>query len=134
MEDIFVARLMSTDVVTVRPGTPVGRAAESLLDHHIGSLVVVDEESHPRGILTNTDFVRVVADSDANTETTVGAYMSTDVVATGAQTPIREAADMMLTNGIHHLPVVDDHEGLIGMLSTTDLTAYLSDVESPSPD
>jgi len=36
------------------------------------------------------------------------------------------------TRDVQHLPVVDDEEGVIGMISATDLTAYLSAVEEPS--
>jgi len=133
MEDIFVARLMSAGVVSVSPETLVEDAADELLDREIGSLVVTDEDNHIEGILTSTDFVRIVAESKPKAETTVQRYMSDKVVTVGAQDSIRDAADKMLTYGIHHLPVVDDAEGVIGMLSTTDLTAYLSDVEQPSP-
>jgi CBS domain-containing protein len=55
------------------------------------------------------------------------------VITAEAQDPIRDAADKMITYKIHHLPVVDDSEGVIGMLSTADLTAYISEVEKPSP-
>jgi CBS domain-containing protein len=133
MDDIFVARLMSTDVVTVTPDTLVEDAADTLRTHNIGSLVVVDESNHLEGILTSTDFVHIVAESDPKAETTVERYMTDEVVTASAQESIRDAADRLITYSIHHLPVVDDSEGVIGMLSTTDLTAYLSDVEQPSP-
>jgi CBS-domain-containing membrane protein len=32
----------------------------------------------------------------------------------------------MMTHGVHHLPVVDERRGVVGILSTMDLTAYLS--------
>lgn len=133
MDDIFVARLMSPDVITVTPDTFVEDAADTLREHNIGSLVVVDEDNHLQGILTSTDFVHIVAESNPKAETTVERYMTTEVVTAGAQDPIRDAADKMITYKIHHLPVVDGSEGVIGMLSTTDLTAYLSDVKQPSP-
>ncbi|MFC7135219.1 MULTISPECIES: CBS domain-containing protein [Salinibaculum] len=133
MEDIFVARLMSSGVVSVTPDTLVEDAAERLLDKQIGSLVVVDEDNHLEGILTSTDFVRIVAKSKPKAETTVERYMTDRVVTVEAQDSIRDAADKMITYNIHHLPVVDETEGVIGMLSTTDLTAYLSYVEQPSP-
>ena len=133
MEDIFVARLMSSGVVSVTPDTLVEDAANTLLDKQIGSLVVVDEDNHIEGILTSTDFVRIVRDSKPKAKTTVERYMTDQVVTVEAQDSIRDAADKMITYNIHHLPVVDDEEGVIGMLSTTDLTAYLSDVEQPSP-
>ncbi|PSP92352.1 histidine kinase [Halobacteriales archaeon QS_4_66_20] len=133
MQDIFVARLMSSGVVTVTPDTLVEDAAELLLEEGIGSLVVVDEDNQLAGILTSTDFVRIVRDSEPKAETTVERYMTEGVVTAEAGEPIREAADRLITYEIHHLPVVDEEEGVIGMLSTTDLAAYFSDVQKPSP-
>jgi CBS domain-containing protein len=133
MDDIFVARLMNSDLQTVGPDTLVEDAADRMQDHEIGSLVVVDENGKLMGILTTTDFVDIVARSKPKAETTVERYMTTDVVTTGAQTTIQEAADVMLEHGFHHLPVVDDDGGVIGMISTTDLAAYLSTVQTPSP-
>jgi len=133
MDDIFVARLMSSDVVTVTPDTLVADAADILLDEEIGSLVVVDDDNGIEGILTSTDFVRIVRDSQPKAETTVERYMTGEVVTAEAGESIRDAADRLITYSIHHLPVADDEEGVIGMLSTTDLAAYLSDVQKPSP-
>lgn len=133
MEDIFVGRLMSSDVVTVTPETLVEEAAATLLEERIGSVVVVDDDNQVEGILTSTDFVRIVANCDPKDQTTVGEHMSGEVVTVGAQDDVQEAANRFVTYRIHHLPVVDDEEGLIGILSTTDLTAYLSDVEQPTP-
>ena len=133
MQDIFVGRLMSSGVVTVTPDTRVEDAAELLLEEGIGSLIVVDGDNQLAGILTSTDFVRIVRDSEPKAETTVERYMTEGVVTAEAGEPIREAADRLITYGIHHLPVVDEEEGVIGMLSTTDLAAYFSDVQKPSP-
>ncbi|QLH83278.1 CBS domain-containing protein [Halosimplex pelagicum] len=133
MEDIFVARLMSSDLQTVGPDTLVEDAAEQMRDNGVGSLVVVDEDNQLLGILTTTDFVDIVAKSKPKAQTTVERYMTTDVITTSAQTSIVDAADLMIEHGIHHLPVVDDEEGVIGIVSTTDLTGYISSVQTPSP-
>jgi len=131
MDDIFVARLMTTDVHTVTPDTLVEDAARDLIENEIGSLAVVDGEGRVAGILTSTDFVHIVAESKPKAETTVQRYMTTTVVTGDAQDSIAEAAQTMLTNGIHHLPIADDDGHLVGMLSTTDLAAYLSEEERP---
>jgi len=133
MDDIFVGRLMSTGIVTVSPNTPVETAAQTLLDENISSVVVVDDENQPEGILTSTDFVRIVSEGDPNDETTVGDHMTKEIVSASVQDPIRDAADKMVTYHIHHLPVVDKTEGVVGMLSTTDLAAYFSEVEQAPP-
>jgi CBS domain-containing protein len=124
---------MSSDVKAVAPDTLVEDAAAVMQDNGVGSLVVVDDDNHLVGILTSTDFVDIVAKSKPKAETTVERYMTTDVVTTTAQTSIRDVADEMLEHGFHHVPVVDDEAGVIGMISTTDLTAYLSRAEKPSP-
>ena len=131
MDDIFVGRVMSTDLRTVGPDTLVEDAAEQMLEEGVGSVLVVDESNHLEGILTTTDFVRIVANSQPKAQTTVTRYMSTDVITTTAGTPIHEVAEVMLDAGIHHVPVVDDEEGVIGIVTTTDLAAYLSHVEPP---
>jgi len=121
---------MSSPVETVAPETPVQQAATVLLDRDIGSVVVVDDDNGLVGILTTTDFVRITAD-DTATEATVADYMTTDVVTATANGSIVDVAETMVDNGFHHLPVVDDEAGVIGMVTTTDLTAYLSTAESP---
>jgi len=133
MDDIFVGRLMSDSIHTVTPDTLVADAADLMRDNSIGSVVVVDENGHLEGILTNTDFVTIVAKSKPKAETTVERYMTTDVVTTTVQESIRDVADAMLEHGFHHMPVVDDDDNVIGMITTTDLASYISTVQTPSP-
>ena len=132
MEDIYVAQLMSTDLVTATPETLVEGAARLLMDNDIGSLPIVDGDDLV-GILTTTDFVTVVAHSEPKAETTVERYMTTDLVTTTAQVSVRDAADYMMANDCHHLPVVEESGRLIGMISSADLAAYISHEVVPSP-
>ncbi|QDX41667.1 CBS domain-containing protein [Salarchaeum sp. JOR-1] len=126
MEDIFVGRVMSAPIQTVTPDTPVEEAASVMRDNDISSVVVVDEENGLAGILTATDFVTIAADGAITRDDPVSKYMSTDLVTVTADEPIVDAADTLIEHGIHHVPVVDDTAGVIGMISTTDITAYLS--------
>lgn len=128
MDDIYVARLMSSPLTTVTPDTLVEDAASVMLEEDIGSLVVTDEDGNPEGILTTTDFVTIVSKSQPKAETTVATYMTSDLFTTTAQTPVQEVTDMMVENGIHHVPVVDPEEGVIGIVTTTDMTAYVSNL------
>lgn len=133
MDDIFVAQLMTTSLKTVSPDTLVEEAANIMMDEDIGSVLVVDDDGSLEGILTTTDFVSIVANQHPKDETPVSAYMTSDVVTCEAGEDIRDAADRMITYSIHHLPVVDEEEGLIGIVTTTDLAVYLSNVQTPSP-
>jgi CBS domain-containing protein len=129
MDDILVGRVMTSEAITVHPDTFVEEAASLLLEEGIGSLIVVDDDGRLEGILTTTDFVHIVAASKPKAQTTVERYMSTDVITASAQDAITDVADVMIEQGIHHLPVVDDDGGVIGIVSTTDLTKYISGLQ-----
>lgn len=130
IKDIPVDRLMSADLVTVTPETPIVEAGDMLTEHGIGSLMVVNAEDELVGILTSTDFVEMVTSGASTAETTVADRMSTDVITVGVDDSIRDAAAKMVSTDIQHLPVVNEDGGIAGMLSTTDLTAHLAYLEA----
>ncbi|QKG92448.1 CBS domain-containing protein [Halorubrum sp. Atlit-8R] len=131
IEDVFVARLMSTDLHTVTPDTLVEDAAAVLLDNDISSVLVVDDDGGLVGILTSTDFVDIVAKSQPKAETTVERYMTRDPITAGAQDDVAAVAATMLEHGFHHVPVVDG-DTPIGIITTSDFAAYVSSPESVS--
>ncbi len=131
--DLFVAQLMTSDLKTVRPETLVEDAAELMLDEDIGSLVVVNAAGGLEGILTRTDFVAIVEGQKPKDQTPVSAYMTTDVITAEAGESVRDVADRMVEADIHHVPVAEDGSGVVGIITTTDLTGYLSTVQTPSP-
>jgi CBS domain-containing protein len=59
LEAIRIKEVMTTQVITVRPSTPLKAAARLMLEHQIGCLPVMDE-SRLVGIITESDFVRLV--------------------------------------------------------------------------
>lgn len=125
MEDVFVGSLMSMPVETVTADTPLRTAGGTMLEHAIGSVVVVGDGDRIEGILTATDFVKLVAEGDVDPDGTVGAVMSTDLTTITADATIQRVADLILERGFHHVPVVDGDE-VIGIITTRDLSAYLS--------
>jgi CBS domain-containing protein len=132
MDDVFVGSLMSSPVHTVGANTPLQNAGRLMLEHGIGSVIVVDDDGQLEGILTATDFIRLIAEGDPDPSATVSASMSTDVTTTTANESIQHVADLMVEHDFHHVPVLDEGE-VIGVITTTDLTAYLSSREDPSP-
>ena len=130
IEDVFVARLMTSDIHAVTPDTLVEDAAAVLLDNDISSALVVDDGVLV-GILTTTDFVDIVAKSQPKAETTVERYMSRDPITASAQDAVSSVAATMVEHGIHHVPVVDGDEP-IGIITTSDFAAYVSAPEAQS--
>jgi len=123
-EGVPTEQLMTPDIITVTSDTAIDEAVETLIDNDISSLVVVDDDGALAGVITSNDILNVVTANASDTEKTVDRFMTGQVVTIDPADDIQTAAARMITNGISHLPVEDDEEGIVGMLSTTDITAY----------
>lgn len=124
MEHVAVEDAMTSPVLTLDAETPVDEAAGAMVEAGIKSLVVIDDDCRPVGILTSTDVLRAVAEG-ATDEATVADYMTTDIVTTSPDATLVEVATLLLEEEINHLPVTDEGGETIGMLSKTDLTEQL---------
>jgi CBS domain-containing protein/acyl dehydratase len=123
---IPVEDVATREVETVDAGTTVGAAARRLRDAAVGS-VVVTEDGAPVGILTETDVAGAFADG-LDPETPVRAAMSAPLVTVAAGEEVETAAERAREHGVKKLPVVDDDGGLVGIVTTTDLSYYLPEL------
>ena len=121
-----ISEIMTTPVLTVDPDTHLGEIADAMLEKEIKSIAAIDEDCVPVGILTSTDFIKVVSDSQSGSELTVRNYMTTDVVTVTPEKSVQEAASTMVTNGISHLPVTESGD-VVGIVTATDIASYVSD-------
>jgi CBS domain-containing protein len=72
------------------------------------------------GILTERDMTRAVADGVDVRTAEVGDYMTPEPVIVAPHISVAEAAEIMVTTGVRHLPVVDRGQ-LVGVLSIRDI-------------
>jgi CBS domain-containing protein len=100
----------------------LSEAAKVLRDHRI-SAVVVKEGRGPSGIVTERDFVFLVAEGLDPARTKVAERMSTDLATVQPKADIGEAAKVMAERGIRHLPVVEKGK-LAGIISIRDLMTW----------
>jgi CBS domain-containing protein len=118
---VTVEDVMSTPLETIAPDATVQEAARRMRENDISALVV---RTTPRSIVSSTDVLEAVADGLDVSKLRVAEVMTTDVETAAPDIYVEEAAAMMTTYGIKHLPVVDDD--YVGMISSTDVTAHLS--------
>ena len=116
-----VKDVMSTPLETVSAETTVMEAIQQMREKDINALLV---KTTPRAIISSTDVLDAIADGRNVSELQVADVMTTDVETASPDLFMEEVAAMMTTYGIKHLPVVDDD--YVGMVSSTDITAYLS--------
>ena len=117
-----VGELMTEPVETVDADATVVETARILSERGIGSLIVGADPI--KGIVTEGDIVRNVAEEGDLSETTVTDIMSDPVVTIRPHESVRTAGERMGHNGVKKLPVTEDGSA-VGIVTTTDLAHYL---------
>ncbi|GIW47946.1 MAG: hypothetical protein KatS3mg078_1823 [Deltaproteobacteria bacterium] len=123
--------IMRTEVVTVSPFIPVTEAAILMRNEDVGSVVVVDEERRPIGIITDRDIVvSAVADRKNPEEMTVGELMlrkpiSRELVTVDEDEDVFDILEVLARNSIRRVPVVRG-EKLVGIVSVDDIVVVVA--------
>jgi CBS domain-containing protein len=110
--------------VTCTPTTTVQEAAQIMRQQRVGSIIVVNQASHPVGILTDRDLRNKVVTGEFGLETQVSAIMSQPVVTIHPQLTVADVQIFMMKYGIHHLCLTEDgspNSKVVGIISEHDL-------------
>lgn len=145
-----VRHIMSRDVVSLNANDTVHEALNQLVENRVSALPITDKNNHCVGIISTTDLIDVTReldqdimyaqDLDADSSRwlierlihTVGdepltSYMTENVATVYAEDSLAKAAREILRNRVHHLPVIDEKEQLVGIVSTMDILAELAE-------
>jgi len=114
---------MSSPVIVIDPDSSIFFALTLMRRRDIRSLVVpLDAPSNQFGIVTTTDIRDKIIAFDRNpAEITVRQIMTAPVITARQEWSLKECSQTMQQHRINHLPVVDENNNLVGMISTTDL-------------
>lgn len=146
MKATRVDTLMVRDVVTAERDTPFKEVVRRLDRHRISGLPVTDPEGKVVGVISETDLLlrqaaapapgggrgswaerlrglsrRVRRDAARARAGTAGGVMSAPAVTVRADATVREAARLMAEHGIERLPVVDEEDRLVGIVTRREL-------------
>ncbi|MFJ2302463.1 CBS domain-containing protein [Streptomyces sp. NPDC087787] len=143
MQHDKVGSVMTTEVVRAEYGTPVKEVARLLAGHRISGLPVIDADEHVMGVVSETDLMTRQADLPGRREPahrframltraarrqearlkarTAGQLMTEPPVTVHADDTIVEAARTMAGRHVERLPVLDEEERLVGMVTRRDL-------------
>jgi CBS domain-containing protein len=131
---VSLLRAKGDSVVTVPPTTTVRQLLDVLAEHRIGA-VVVSSGAGIAGIVSERDVVRHLRNGAELLDQPVALIMTTEVVTCRRETPVDELMTTMTERRIRHVPVVDDHGAIIGIVSIGDLVkSRISELESERDD
>ncbi len=116
-----------TDVVTARPQETVFACIARMVDHNVGSVLVVNSDRQVVGIFTERDYLRRIALEGRSSRTTaVEAVMTRDVIAVSPSRSVNECLSIMTQAKCRHLPVVQEGD-LLGIVSIGDCVKQRSE-------
>ncbi|MEU2232495.1 MULTISPECIES: CBS domain-containing protein [Streptomyces] len=114
MKHMKVGGLMTGNVVSATPETSFKEVAKLLAEHDITGVPVVDEDDHVLGVVSESDLLTA-------REPTARALMTEPAVTVHAEQSVADAARLMVRRGVERLPVVDEEERLVGIVTRRDL-------------
>ncbi len=128
-----VSRIMTETVVVIEVDRPVSEALDCFLQYPIHHLPVV-RDSRLVGMLSSADLIKVeffaprgtgnrAAFLDARLR--IEQIMRTPVTSRRPSTSLDEVASLIIESGVHAMPIVDDEERVIGIVTTTDIIRAL---------
>jgi CBS domain-containing protein len=108
--------MMITNVITASASMTVKETIEILYNKHIGCVVAIDEEKKCIGIFTERDAIRLVA-KDFDLNQPLDNVMTKNIITIPEEASINEVRRTIQTHSIRHIPVVNQEERLVGLLS-----------------
>ncbi len=104
--------------VTIKRGARIKEALEMMSEYHIGGIPVVDDENRLVGIVTNRD-LRFQPDLGRLIDEVM---TSENLIVTHQQTDLESASEILMEHRIEKLPVVDEENHIIGLITYKDIT------------
>jgi signal-transduction protein with cAMP-binding, CBS, and nucleotidyltransferase domain len=120
----FVEDVMVKDLTTLDVSASIKDAAKLMVQKDIGCIIITKNHI-PAGILTERDFVKLIAAKEKSVTFSLEEVMSSPLITIPPQETVWEAAQMMKVNNIHKLPVKENNQ-IIGMITTTDIVKISS--------
>ncbi len=124
-----VVDLMTTEVIAVSRDTGLRDAARLMFRNRVSGLPVTEPDGTLIGIITEADFLRLEVERQEGARdqvVTVGEVMSIGVVTIRPEMEIYEAAKIMAVQEVKRLPVVDDDNRLLGVISRADIVSIFT--------
>jgi CBS domain-containing protein len=126
MEDP-IACLQPLRPLTVELHTPLDVAICFMRNHGIGCVLVTDASGKLSGILTERDLLKKVAGQELDlARLQVADCMTSAPESSKPGHPLGYALQRMIVSDIRYLPLVDDSERPVGIVSSRDIIAYMA--------
>ena len=116
-----ILKVKGHEVWRIEPDATVFEALQRMAEKEVGALMVMNG-AELVGIISERDYARkVILQGRASPTTLVKEIMTTHVVCTHLEQPVEECMALMTEKRIRHLPVIEQNQRLVGVISIGDL-------------
>ena len=127
VSEIMPKRVVVTIDINTNPS--IVDVARLMAKHRIGSVVVVEDNNNPIGIITESDIIKkVIAQKKVAGQVAARHIMSSPLVVVKSIDSIDTAAEAMVKNKVKRLVVLEQDGAMIGVLSVTDIAKRLAKI------
>lgn len=110
----------------VLPNTSLKEVAAGLAKNQVGCVLIIDEKRCLAGIFSERDWILKVAQKEAALlNTPISQHMTVNPVSTKMDTTLAFALNLMSHGGFRHLPILDDDQRCVGIVSVKDIVDYI---------
>ncbi|TAK09210.1 MAG: CBS domain-containing protein [Candidatus Manganitrophaceae bacterium] len=118
---MLIRDFCTKNVVTASEEETLFDAAKKMWEGDVGTVVIIDEERVPIGIITDRDVAMKGVALDDPTWAPLKETMAHDIIVLHQDRDLSEAIQIMSEQGIRRIPIVDDDGKLAGILSLDDV-------------
>ncbi|GAB5551530.1 MAG: hypothetical protein Sapg2KO_11210 [Saprospiraceae bacterium] len=131
-----ITSIMSKDLITALATDPTAKANEIFKENRIHHIPVIDEEGEVIGVVSKSDFLYLLKGFTENKVDTfvrtaklrsfkIGEIMEDTVETLASNATIKEAISLLAQNRFRCLPIVDENNKLVGIVTPNDILKYI---------
>ena len=131
-----ITKIMSSNPATIQVGQPLSDVRNLMCNTHIHHVPIVEGKKLV-GLISFTDLMKInllISGADERSidliidqQFKISDIMSTKLTTINHTDSIRQASELLAKGGFHSLPIIDNEENVVGIVTSTDLINYLND-------
>jgi CBS domain-containing protein len=126
-----VGEYCNREVIITDRDTTILEAAKLMRQHHVGSLIVVDEQNGkkmPVGVLTDRDIVVELLAAEIDLDSvSIGDAMSYELITATERDDLVETVEKMRGWGVRRVPVIGSDGSIVGILAADDMIELIAE-------
>ncbi|MGD8559601.1 MAG: CBS domain-containing protein [Gammaproteobacteria bacterium] len=122
---MFIGEICNRDVIVAGKDASIAEIAQLMREHHVGSIVITEQQNDlhiPVGLVTDRDLVIELLSKGVDIKSvSAGDVMCQNLVTVRDSRHVYDTLKLMRGKGIRRIPVVNDEDVLVGVVTVDDL-------------